>query len=146
MGIKTSLYHVLLIIMVKVYKAGRVVIVLSGRFAGKKAIVLKSNDEGTQDRPYEHALIAGIERYPRPVTRKMSAKKIERRCRIKPFFKNINLKHLMPTRYSVADLPFDRTLVNKEASKDTVKKNRARVHVKNIFEQRYQSGKNRWFF
>lgn len=48
--------------MVKVYKAGRVVIVLSGRFAGKKGIVIKSNDEGTSDRPYEHALIAGIAR------------------------------------------------------------------------------------
>merc|ERR1712002_1168960 len=146
MGVKTSLYHVLLVIMVKVYKPGRVVIVLSGRHAGKKAIVLKSNDEGTADRPYEHALIAGIERYPRPVTRKMSAKKIERRCRIKPFCKNINLKHLMPTRYSVADLPFDRTLVNKESSKDTIKKNRARLHVKSIFESRYKTGKNRWFF
>ena len=46
----------------KVYKSGRVVIVLSGRFAGKKAIVVKSNDEGTSDRPYEHALVAGIAR------------------------------------------------------------------------------------
>merc|ERR1711921_31385 len=122
--------------MVKVYKPGRVVIVLSGRHAGKKAIVLKSNDEGTADRPYEHALIAGIERYPRPVTRKMSAKKIERRCRIKPFFKNINLKHLMPTRYSVADLPFNKTILNKESAKDLVKRRRARLHVKSIFESR----------
>ena len=48
--------------MVKVYKQGRVVILLGGRHAGKKAIVLKANDEGTSDRPYEHALIAGIER------------------------------------------------------------------------------------
>merc|ERR1719462_1170126 len=108
--------------MVKVYKAGRVVIILSGRHAGKKAIVLKANDEGTQDRQYEHALIAGIERYPRPVTRKMSAKKIARRCRIKPFFKNINLKHLMPTRYSVADLPFDRTVVIKRLLRIQLKK------------------------
>merc|ERR1712168_1673072 len=120
--------------MVKVYKQGRV------------AIVLKANDEGTSDRPYEHALIAGIERYPRPVTRKMSAKKVERRCRIRPFFQNINLKHLMPTRYSVADLPFDRTILNKDASKDLVKKRRARSHIKSVFESRYQTGKNRWFF
>ena len=49
--------------MVKVYKQGRVVIVLSGRYAGKKAIVIKANDDGTQDRPYEHAIIAGIARW-----------------------------------------------------------------------------------
>merc|ERR1739845_169838 len=119
--------------MVKVYKQGRVV------------IVLEANDEGTSDRPYEHALIAGIERYPRPVTRKMTAKKIERRCRIKPFFKNVNLKHMMPTRYSVGDLPFDKTILNKESAKDPVKRRRARTHVKTIFEQRYRTGKNRWF-
>merc|ERR1712098_855442 len=107
-----------------------VFIMLGGQHAGKKAIVLKSNDDGTSDRPYEHALVAGIERYPRPVTRKMTAKKIARRCRIKPFFQNINLKHLMPTRYSVADLPFDKTMLNKDASKDVVKRRRARLHIK----------------
>lgn len=71
--------------MVKVYKPGRVVILLTGKQAGKKAIVIKSNDEGTQDRPYEHALVAGIERYPRKVTKSMSKKKIARRSKIKPF-------------------------------------------------------------
>lgn len=60
-------------------------ICLSGKSAGKKAIVVKSNDEGTQDRPYEHALVAGIERYPRKVTKKMNKKKIERRSKIKTF-------------------------------------------------------------
>lgn len=71
--------------MVKVYKPGRVVILLTGKQAGKKAIVIKSNDEGTQDRPYEHGLVAGIERYPRKVTKSMSKKKIARRSKIKPF-------------------------------------------------------------
>lgn len=71
--------------MVKVYKPGRVVILLAGKQAGKKAIVIKSNDDGTQDRPYEHALVAGIERYPRKVTKSMSKKKIARRSKIKPF-------------------------------------------------------------
>ena len=48
--------------MFKIYKHGRVVIVLSGRYAGKKAVVIKAYDDGTQDRPYEHAIIAGIAR------------------------------------------------------------------------------------
>uniref|UniRef100_A0A6A7FP21 Large ribosomal subunit protein eL27 n=2 Tax=Hirondellea gigas TaxID=1518452 RepID=A0A6A7FP21_9CRUS len=132
--------------MVKVYKQGRVVIVLSGSYAGKKALVVKSNDEGTTDRPYEHALIAGIARYPRPVTRRMKAKVIERRCRIKPFIKMINLKHVMPTRYSVSDLAFEKSLVNKDSTKDPSKRRKARNHIKTIFETRYKTGKNRWFF
>ena len=71
--------------MVKIYKTGRVVICLSGKMAGRKGIVLKSYDEGTQDRPYEHALVAGIDRYPRKVTKSMGKKKISKRSKIKPF-------------------------------------------------------------
>ncbi|XP_018024039.1 60S ribosomal protein L27 [Hyalella azteca] len=132
--------------MGKVYKSGRVVIVLSGCYAGKKALVIKNMDEGSSDRSYEHALIAGIARYPRPVSRRMRPKVIERRCRIKPFVKLINLKHLMPTRYSVSDIPIEKSIVTKDCIKDPTKKRKARLHVKNVFEERYKSGKNRWFF
>jgi large subunit ribosomal protein L27e len=55
-------------------------------------------DEGTNQRKYPHAIVAGIERYPRQVTRRMSAKKIEKRSKIKPFIKVVNYNHLMPTR------------------------------------------------
>jgi len=44
-------------------KPGKVVLVTNGRFAGKKAVVVKVYDEGTRDRPFAHALIAGIDRY-----------------------------------------------------------------------------------
>ncbi len=43
-------------------KPGKVVIVTAGRFAGKKAIVVKTFDDGTKEREFAHALIAGIER------------------------------------------------------------------------------------
>lgn len=59
---------------------------------------LQNNDEGTSDKPYGHALIAGIDRYPRKVTRRMGKKKIEKRNKIKPFLKVLNYSHLMPTR------------------------------------------------
>lgn len=70
-----------------VYKPGKVAIVLNGRQAGKKVVVIKQLDEGTKDRQYPYALVAGIERYPLKVTRKMSDKKIKRRSRLKPFIK-----------------------------------------------------------
>merc|ERR1712226_1279662 len=121
--------------MVKVYKQGRVVILLTG----KKAIVIKSNDDGTQDRPYEHALVAGIERYPRKVTKKMSKKKIARRSKIKPFIRVINLKHVMPTRYTATDIQFDKVKVNKETLKDPGRRRKARNAVKVKLEERYKS-------
>ena len=36
---------------------------------------------------FSHALVAGIDRYPRKVTKKMSKKKIQKRSKVKPFLK-----------------------------------------------------------
>ncbi len=58
-------------------------------------------DEGSTDRPYSHCLVAGVDRYPRKVTKRMGKKKIEKRSKLKPFVRVVNYNHLMPTRYSV---------------------------------------------
>ena len=50
-------------------------------------VVIKQNDEGTKDRPYPHAIVAGIERYPLKVTKRMGAKKLAKRSKVKPFIK-----------------------------------------------------------
>ena len=52
--------------MGKIMKAGKVVLVLSGKFAGRKAIIVKPTDDGSSEKPFGPALIAGIDRYPRP--------------------------------------------------------------------------------
>merc|ERR1711944_61857 len=132
-------------IMGKIMKAGKVVLVLSGRFAGRKAVIVKPTDDGTTDKPFGHALVAGIDRYPRKVTKRMAKKKIKRRSKIKPFLKVVNYNHLMPTRYSV-DLSFDKANLNKEVLKDPMKKKKARNMVRTKFEERYKTGKNKWFF
>lgn len=68
---------------------------LQGRQAGKKVVVIKQLDEGTKERPYPHAIVAGIERYPRKVTRRMGAKKLKSRNRVKPFIKvRLNMYYL----------------------------------------------------
>merc|ERR1712203_607576 len=61
--------------MGKIMKSGKVVLVLSGRYAGRKAVIIKPNDEGTSDKPFGHALIAGVDQYPRKVTKRMGKKK-----------------------------------------------------------------------
>merc|ERR1739838_395293 len=132
-------------IMGRFIKSGRVVIVTAGKYAGRKAVVVKETNEGTQDRLYGHALIAGIDRYPRKVTKSMGKKKIAKRNKMKAFVKVINFNHIMPTRYSV-DIAINKEYINKEALKDTTQKRRARAHVKSLFEERYKTGKNKWFF
>lgn len=131
--------------MGKIMKAGKVVLILSGKYSGRKAVIVKNNDEGTSDKPYGHALVAGIDRYPRKVTRRMGKKKIGKMSKIKPFIKVLNYNHLMPTRYLV-DILFDKSVVNKEILKDPSKKMKARQDVKSKFEERYKTGKNKWFF
>lgn len=53
--------------MVKFLKPSKVVVLLQGRYAGRKAVIVKNFDDGTQGRPYGHALVAGIAKYPRKV-------------------------------------------------------------------------------
>jgi large subunit ribosomal protein L27e len=101
--------------MVKIMKSQRVVIVLAGRYAGRKAVIVKvrlnfisnfdffvcffqPHDEGSNERGYSHALVAGISRYPRKVTKRMGKKKQARRNKVKPFVKVVNYNHLMATR------------------------------------------------
>ncbi|XP_026693949.2 large ribosomal subunit protein eL27 [Ciona intestinalis] len=131
--------------MGKFMKPNKVVLILAGRYAGRKGIIVKNQDEGTNDRPYGHALVAGIDRYPRKVTKRMSKKKIKKRNKIKTFVKVVNYNHLMPTRYSV-DVPIDKSSVNKEAIRDATGRRKARREVKSQFENRYKTGKNKWFF
>merc|ERR1711950_100142 len=126
-------------------KQGKVVLVLGGRYAGKKAVVVKETNDGSGERMYGHALVAGIDRYPRKVTKSMGKKKIASRNKLKPFIKVVNYNHVMPTRYSV-DIPVSKEIVNKDALKDSTKKRSARAHVKAAFEERYKTGKNKWFF
>merc|ERR1712154_107192 len=111
--------------MGKFLKSGKVVLVLGGRFAGRKAVIVKNYDDGTGDKPYGHALVAGIDRYPRKVTRDMGKKKMKQRSKVKSFVKVYNYNHLMPTRYSV-DLAFEKNVVNKDAFRDPSLKRKAR--------------------
>ncbi|KAK2115031.1 60S ribosomal protein L27 [Saguinus oedipus] len=87
--------------MGKFMKPGKAVLVLAGCYSGYKAIITKNIDDGTSDRPYSPALVAGIDHYPRKVTAAMGKKKIAERSKIKYFVKVYNCNRLMSTRYSV---------------------------------------------
>merc|ERR1711971_87713 len=129
--------------MGKFLKSGKVV--LGGRFAGRKAVIVKNHDDGSSEKPYGHALVAGIDRYPRKVTKRMSKRRIKQRSKLKAIVKVFNYNHLMPTRYSV-DVSIDKAVVNKDAFRDPTRRRKAKREVKEKFLERYKTGKNKWFF
>ncbi|KAH7306686.1 hypothetical protein KP509_22G025200 [Ceratopteris richardii] len=130
--------------MVKFLKPNKVVVLLQGRFAGRKAVIVKNYDDGTQSRPYGHCLVAGIDKYPRKVIRKLSDKKIAKRCRLKPFIRVVNYNHIMPTRYTL-DVDLKNVVVTEKLDSKT-KRIETRKETKALFEERFKTGKNRWFF
>jgi len=108
-------------------------------------VVIKQLDEGTKERPYPHAIVAGIERYPRKVTKRMGAKTLAKRSKVKPFIKTVNYTHLFPTRYAL-ELEGLKGTVSVDTFKEPTQREEAKKVVKKLFEDRYVSGKNRWFF
>ncbi|RKO93089.1 ribosomal L27e protein family-domain-containing protein [Blyttiomyces helicus] len=130
--------------MVKFLKNGKVVLMVHGRNAGKKAVIVKNFDEGTSTRPFPHAIVAGIERYPLKITKGMGKKRVAKRSKVKSFIKVVNYNHLMPTRYNL-DIDL-KQVVSAETFKEPTQRIAARKAIRKLFEERYNSGKNRWFF
>ncbi|KAG1296703.1 hypothetical protein G6F61_003147 [Rhizopus arrhizus] len=131
--------------MVKFIKAGKVVVILQGRYAGKKAVVVRNHDEGTKERPYGYAVVAGVERTPLKVTKSMGKKKVAKRSKVKPFIKIVNYNHMMPTRYGL-ELEQIKGTISSETFKEPTQREDSKKVIKKLFEERYQTGKNKWFF
>ncbi|KAE8805938.1 60S ribosomal protein L27-3 [Hordeum vulgare] len=132
--------------MVKFLKPGKAVILLQGRYAGIKAVIVHVFEEGTGDRPYGHCLVAGLAKYPKKVIRKDSAKKTPKKSRVKVFLKLVNYTHLMPTRYTL-DVDLKEVVSGTPDSLTTEdKKLTAAKSAKAKLEERFKTGKNRWFF
>ncbi|KAJ1430087.1 ribosomal protein L27e, partial [Ochromonadaceae sp. CCMP2298] len=93
-------------------------------------------DDGNDSKKFGHALVAGIDRYPRKVVRAMGKAKIEKRTKIKPFVKVVNFNHIMPTRYSV-DMDLKKVVDEVSIEKGTIKDTRKTVKI--MFEEKYRN-------
>lgn len=123
---------------------GKVVIVLGGRYAGKKAVIVKNYDDGNSGKPYGHALVCGLSKEPRKVVKKSSQLKQARRSSLKVFVKAVNYQHMMPTRYTLeVDL---KGVVTPDCLENSTKRAEAGKEAKKLLEEKFKSGKNRWFF
>lgn len=75
----------------------------------------------------------------------MGKKRVEKRSKVKPFIKMINYNHLMPTRYTL-ELEGLKGVISNDTFKEVSQREDAKKNVKKALEERYLSGKNRWFF
>ena len=89
-----------------------------------------------QGRKFPHALVAGVERCPRKITRSMGKKKVERKSSVKPFVKFVNYNHLLATRFIVKD-DFDfKAIVTDEAMEDPEQRKDAKSQLKAKLKER----------
>lgn len=119
-----------------IYNKDRVVICLTGRHAGKKAIILRSHEEGTKDRPYSHLVITGIDRYPKKITKDMGKTKVEKKSRFSIFVKTVNSNHVMPTRYCTK-LDVDLRKVDSKVLSSHRNRRKLKVQIKSVLTKKY---------
>ncbi|KAL8933042.1 MAG: hypothetical protein Q9216_006545, partial [Gyalolechia sp. 2 TL-2023] len=108
-------------------------------------VIIQPLDSGSKSHAFPHALVAGIERYPSQVTRRMSKARQAKRSKVKPFIKIVNYNHLMPTRYTL-ELEGLKNVITNDTFKEVSQREEAKKTVKKSLEERYTTGKNRWFF
>ena len=113
---------------------------MTGRHAGKKAVVVKTFEDGTSDKRFSHCLVAGLATNPRKVTKAMDKKKVEKRSKcLKPFVKYVNVRHVFPTRY-VVDMDLKKA-VDEADLVDAEKKVGTKKALKTLFYDRYMNQK-----
>ena len=127
-------------------KAGRVVILLAGRRAGKKAVIVKPYDDGSKktNKPFPHALVAGVERVPMKVHKRMKSEKVAKRSRCKPFVKFVNYNHLLPTRFQVGGEFTSgseelKKTVNEASMANAQSRKAVKDELKKVFTERYNN-------
>ncbi|KAH0573589.1 Ribosomal protein L27 [Spironucleus salmonicida] len=122
--------------MSNIFKVGSVVVILQGRQAGKKAVVISLNAG--------HVLVAGMNTFPKAVLPSHTVKQAEKRSKFTTFVKSYNPKHLMPTRYT-----HKHTLqqqVKTDMLKDKAQKEKAVKKIQEAFESDFLGGSDSWLF
>ena len=130
---------------------GRLVILLNGRHAGKKAIVIAVYPEPTETRKYPHCVVLGIEKPPKKVTRDMPQEALVKRTQIKCFLKTVNFNHILLTRHVVkADDDLLTTKIKPEtvvnSLRDPAEKKAQLEQCSKVLRQKYLNNKLAWLF
>ena len=133
--------------MVKFYRPGKVVVVLNGRNAGSKGIIVKTNYESTKERKYPHCVVVGLSKGPKKPTKRNIAKLQQRIKKLESskdsidkinalksfgvFIKAYNMSHLLATRYTVKeDFGMSKAYEKLENMKKKLKEDEATIEAK----------------
>ncbi|OHS95010.1 ribosomal protein L27e [Tritrichomonas foetus] len=129
---------------------GRLVILLNGRHAGKKGIVLAVYNEPTEARKYPHCVVLGIEKAPKKLTKDMPQETLVKRTQVKCFLKTVNFNHVLLTRHVVKP---DDDLFNKikpdtvvASMQDAAEKKAQLEATAKVLRQKYLNNKLPWLF
>ena len=129
--------------MTRFTKAGRVVLMTNGRYAGHKAVIVQAQDAKTKERKYGHALVAGVKKYPKRVVRGMSKRRIQRRSHVGVFLRVVNQRHFFATRYN---MDLSKELRGRLSVADANRKAKSAKLLQKVFQARHNANSNRWFF
>ncbi|AEA39097.1 60S ribosomal protein L27 (nucleomorph) [Cryptomonas paramecium] len=135
--------------MALIHKQGKIVILLSGRFAGCKAVIVSNNH---QRKKFENCVLLGISKYPSRYFKKKSKVSDAKSNKIKVFIKKVNKNHFFVTRYNVNFGEENGKLIRKFAlnyiknKKLQAKNNGEKNFIKNLLSEQCLFDKNKWFF
>mmetsp|Transcript_61 Transcript_61/g.89 ORF Transcript_61/g.89 Transcript_61/m.89 type:complete len:141 (-) Transcript_61:3895-4317(-) len=130
-------------------QTGRIVVLLKGKYAGRKAIIYdKLNSKKDKKNP-DKVYLFGIKNYPKRIIRKMNFERKIRKSNVKIFFRKVNSRHVFLTRYIFDGIDslnalFEQNLISisKNLKFDSAKKKL----FNNVFTDIFLSGRNKWFF
>ena len=131
------------------FQNGTVCIILQGRYAGKKGVVVQRQQV---DNKHERVVIAGIEKI-----RKSAFK--SGKSPLKTFLKLYNQSHLMPTRHTIKDVArigypnakhtevsYVRNYVEKKGFKSSTEKAKALEEANKALTKLSQTNREHWLF
>lgn len=120
-----------------IFKPSMFVVLTKGKFAGRKAVIIKNIDDNT-------LLIAGINRIPKESPDYLANWEKRKNSKFLSFVKKINIKHVLATRYradmGLGDLELDGdfTDVNCKASINN--------QVNSMLKLAFETKKSKWLF
>lgn len=127
---------------------GRFALVLNGRHAGKKVIVLTSY-AATEERHYPHCVVLGIEKAPKKITKDMTQDQLTKKTAVKCFVKIMNCNHLLLTRHMLKDDDFFAKVKVEDVVKamgDAAEKKVVLEAAAKVLRQKYLNNRLAWFF
>nr|UXY87016.1 60S ribosomal protein L27 [Cryptomonas paramecium] len=134
--------------MALIHKQGKIVILLSGKFAGCKAVIVSNN---YQKKKFENCVLLGISKCPSLCLKKsrIASTKLNK---IKVFIKKVNKNHFFVTRYNVNFGEKNGKLIRKfalnyiKSKKLQSRNNGEKNFIKNLLSDQCLFDKNKWFF